>query len=52
MLLQAVALPQQDKEGDPSAHFLGPEQAPRLQVEFLFQLSNDHTYSQPLLQSI
>ena len=32
MLLQAVALPQQDQGGDPSAHFLGPEQAPRLQV--------------------
>lgn len=33
MLLQAVALPQQDQGGDPSAHFLGPEQAPCLQVD-------------------
>lgn len=32
MLLQAVALPQEDS-GQPSSHFLGPEQAPRLQVQ-------------------
>ena len=34
MLLQAVALPQQESS-QPSSHFLGPEQAPRLQVMML-----------------
>jgi len=32
MLLQAVALPQQEQADDPAAHFLAPQQAPRLQV--------------------
>ena len=32
MLLQAVALPQQEGAEGPAAHFLGPDQAPRLQV--------------------
>ncbi len=32
MLLQAVALPQQEHADDPAAHFLSPQQAPRLQV--------------------
>ena len=32
MLLQAVALPQQEQADDPAAHFLSPQQAPRLQV--------------------
>ena len=32
MLLQAVALPLQEQGEGPAAHFLGPEQAPRLQV--------------------
>ena len=50
MLLQAVALPQEDT-GQPSSHFLGPEQAPRLQVwwHVLFTRqvrSAEHTSSQ------
>ena len=32
MLLQAVALPQQEQTDHPAAHFLAPQQAPRLQV--------------------
>lgn len=34
MLLQAVAQPQQEQGEGPAAHFLGPEQAPRLQVSY------------------
>ncbi|KAL0040215.1 hypothetical protein WJX77_000548 [Trebouxia sp. C0004] len=32
MLLQAVAVPQQEQADDPAAHFLAPQQAPRLQA--------------------
>lgn len=42
MLLQAVALPLQEQGEGPAAHFLGPEQAPRLQVCCVADLVHTH----------
>ena len=43
MLLQAVALPLQEQGEGPAAHFLGPEQAPRLQVCCVHSVSKKAT---------